>query len=131
VDLVITSNNGFILTKRSIDPFRGTWGFPGGRIYYEEPIVIALRRISEKETGLKIANEKFLGFMEMRDETFQLKNFVHTISLGFLVDYVSGTPTGYKEAQEINFFKEIPDNIHPYHHQFLTTHSTEIWKKFS
>lgn len=130
-DLIVTSPQGILLTQRDIEPFKGTWGFPGGRIFYEESLAIALRRIASDEVGIKISNEKFLGFMEMLDEAFRLKNFVHTISLGFLVDYISGDLRGNKDAKQVKFFTEIPAKMHPYHRQFLTDHFNEIWKKFS
>ena len=33
VDIVIKSNNGWLLTKRALPPYEGMWHIPGGTIF--------------------------------------------------------------------------------------------------
>ena len=46
--------NGFLLTRRSIDPGRGLWTFPGGSVDFGETATDAAVRETFEETGLEV-----------------------------------------------------------------------------
>ena len=49
-----------LLTRRSIDPGRGLWTFPGGFVDFDEPVTDAAIRETREETGLDVALDGLL-----------------------------------------------------------------------
>ncbi|MDQ6954218.1 MAG: GDP-mannose mannosyl hydrolase [Mariprofundaceae bacterium] len=67
MDLVIINDEEKILLgKRSNNPAKGFWFVPGGRVFKNESLDQAFRRISSNELGvaLKRSNGTFLGLFE-------------------------------------------------------------------
>jgi ADP-ribose pyrophosphatase YjhB (NUDIX family) len=50
-----------LLTRRSIEPSRGKWTFPGGFVDWGEPVDVAALRETLEETGLKVDLDGLLG----------------------------------------------------------------------
>jgi 8-oxo-dGTP diphosphatase len=50
-----------LLTRRSIEPSRGKWTFPGGFVDWGEPVDVAALRETWEETGLKVDLDGLLG----------------------------------------------------------------------
>jgi ADP-ribose pyrophosphatase YjhB (NUDIX family) len=50
-----------LLTRRSIEPSRGKWTFPGGFVDWGEPVDAAALRETWEETGLKVDLDGLLG----------------------------------------------------------------------
>ena len=50
-----------LLTRRSIEPSRGKWTFPGGYVEWGEPVESAAVRETWEETGLKVDLSGLLG----------------------------------------------------------------------
>jgi ADP-ribose pyrophosphatase YjhB (NUDIX family) len=50
-----------LLTRRSIEPARGKWTFPGGFVDWGEPVDAAALRETREETGLKVDLDGLLG----------------------------------------------------------------------
>ncbi|MEK7174229.1 MAG: NUDIX domain-containing protein [Patescibacteria group bacterium] len=122
VDLIVHKENSFLLTKRAIEPFKGLWHFPGGRIFYKESVDEAIARISEAEVGLTVKNKELLGYLEVLEDG----KYVHSVSMVFLVQFDSGEIRGSLQAQEVKIFEEIPEDTHPVHEEFLRTHWSYI-----
>jgi len=108
IDLVINSDDGFLLTLRSIDPGKGQWHLPGGTLLLGESIEEAIARISMEETGLEVGDPEQIGILEFNEKE---NPFFHTISLVFEVDIMSGTPRGSEQGLEFQFFEEPPENM--------------------
>jgi ADP-ribose pyrophosphatase YjhB (NUDIX family) len=107
VDLIIKSNEGILLTKREISPFKGYWHIPGGTVLLGKKIYQTINRVAGEETGLKVKVKKLLGVMEFPIT----KANRHTISLCFLLGIVGGKIHGSYQAKEVRFFKTMPDKI--------------------
>lgn len=122
VDLITVTNNGFLLTKRMIDPFKGLWHFPGGRVLYKEPINKAIKRIAKAEIGLEVENKGLVGIYEITEDG----PFVHSITVVFFVKPIGGKIEGSWQGKEIAAYKEIPKEVHPYQKTFLEDHWKEI-----
>jgi len=114
VDIVIQTEKGIILTKRSIPPFKGMWHIPGGTVLFKEPLEHAISRITQDELGVEVKTVKPLGVIEYFND-----NGRHTISNAFLAEIIEGEPRGSEQGEEIGFFKEVPDNCIPEQKEFL------------
>ena len=56
VDLVVEDDQGrILLLKRSNEPAKGLWWFPGGRVHFSEMRLEAAKRILQQECGLEAA----------------------------------------------------------------------------
>lgn len=83
VDLVIHRAGSVLLLRRAIEPLRGQWFFPGGRIRRNETIVNAAHRIAEDEAGTLIDDLEFLAVEETLYKTspFPHRRGTHTVNL--------------------------------------------------
>lgn len=122
VDLVIKSPKGILFCKRKIQPYKGSWHLPGGRVMFRESINKAIARIALKEVGLQIKVKKLLGYMEFLKEV-QNNSPRHTISFVFLAELVSGQPKNDENSEVVMFFKEMPKAVLPIHGKFLRENS--------
>ncbi len=107
VDLVIRQKKNVLLIKRGIQPYKGTFHLPGGRVKFRESITSAVNRIAINEIGIKVTIKKILGYMEFTRE-IQSGNKRHSISICFEV-----VPIGNLSIPKVN------GRIHPVHLKFL------------
>lgn len=84
VDLVIKTRKGVFLTKREIQPYKGKYHLPGGRVRFRESIESAIDRIAKVEIGSPVVITRLLGVMEFPRE-YQAGKPRHSISLAFIV----------------------------------------------
>lgn len=122
---IIQTPSGFILSKRSIKPYKGLWHIPGGTVLFGETIKEAMSRIAEDELGIKIDNEQLLGYIEYPGEAKE-RGYGWTIGFAFLAGVSSGEPKGSKQGEIIGFFKGIPAEIIPDQKRFLKVHLNQI-----
>src|SRR5579872_2649313 len=64
VDVVIRSNDSFILTRRTILPYKNKWNLPGGMVFKTEKLSDAAKRVVREELNLIVKIEGFLGVYE-------------------------------------------------------------------
>ncbi len=88
IDLVIkNSENKILLGQRINKPACGSWFVPGGRIYKDEKIEDAFKRITKDEIGkiCEIKESKFKGVYQhfYNDNVFNDNFSTHYIVLGF------------------------------------------------
>ncbi len=118
VDLIIRSEEGILLTLRSIEPYMNLWHIPGGTVYKGEKIIEAGSRIAQNETGLKVNFKKTLGYMEFPHET-RFGASMHTVSIVLEFMATGGALTPNAMASRMEYFTELPDKIVPEHRDFL------------
>lgn len=70
-----------LLIRRGHGPAAGTWSVPGGRVHHGETLHEAVVREVAEETGLPVAVERFLGWVERIDDD----NGSHFVILDFAV----------------------------------------------
>ena len=116
VDIIVKTEKGILLTKRSFGPWKGQWHIPGGSILYGESIKKAIKRFAKKELNLKVKTIKKLGDIEWLDN---FKKRGHSLSLVFLVKRISGEIKLDFQATNYNFFKKIPPNTIKEQRRFL------------
>lgn len=93
VELVIPgkANHEVLLTQREPDDpyWPSLWHFPGGYVWYREPIAHALSRIAKRELRVGVASSTFLGWIEFYSEKDDPRG--HTISFVFQCE-TEGSP---------------------------------------
>jgi len=111
IDILLVKAGEVFLIKRDIEPYKGKWHLPGGRIRFRESISAAINRIAKDEMGIRVYVPKLLGFMEFPREV-QKGNKRHSVSLVFLVSVNQVPKNG-------SFFESLPTNTHPVNRRFL------------
>lgn len=121
VDVIVTTPQGFVLTKRSIEPFKGMWHIPGGTVLFKEPIDHAINRVTVEELAVKVNPQKLLGIIQYFNDGGR-----HTVTLCYLTTIKSGKLKGGDQGQEFAFFKKVPKNTIAEQIVFLKKHLKEI-----
>ena len=118
VDVLMMTEQGVLLTQRSIEPYKGCWHLPGGTVYMGETIESAAIRIAKKETGLDVEADVSIGHMEFLDE---VRNSVdmHTVSIVVPARVVGGVLQRDRDSSELRWFTIVPTNTIKQHAQFL------------
>tara|TARA_B110000014_G_C20018977_1_gene528610 strand:- start:394 stop:819 length:426 start_codon:yes stop_codon:yes gene_type:complete len=121
VDLLIFHDNSILLTKRTINPFKGYWHLPGTIIRRNEKREDAVRRAAEDELGKEIIIKQELGVYE------SIVSFRHDISNAFVVKFKNKNNiiTDF-QSQEYKFFKRLPSKI-PIHHKNMILDARRIF----
>lgn len=52
------------LTKRAIEPCKGLWHLPGGTVRFAEPMVVAVKRIAQRELNIIVTDTTVVGYIE-------------------------------------------------------------------
>jgi colanic acid biosynthesis protein WcaH len=61
VEVVLDTDEGVLLAKRTNEPAKGEWFWPGGRLYKGEDLEAAVRRVAQEELGVAVSIEERLG----------------------------------------------------------------------
>ncbi|MFA7653583.1 MAG: NUDIX domain-containing protein [Candidatus Magasanikbacteria bacterium] len=119
VEVIIQSNKGVILTKRTIPPAIGFWHVPGGTVLKGEKLEAAVVRVAKSELGLKVKVIKFLGVIQ-----YSFKNYFGSpVGLAYSVKIIGGKFNFDKKvASDAKFFKKLPNNTIPEQKKFITKH---------
>ena len=112
VDLLIfRDDSSILLTKRTINPFKGYWHLPGTIIRRNETRKNAVKRTAKEELGKEIMIKKELGVYE------SIVSFRHDISNAFLVKFKNRKSVEIDfQSNEYRYFKKLPSKI-PAHHK--------------
>lgn len=111
INLIITDKeNRVLLTRRNIEPSKGSWHFPGSFLLKNELIVEAQKRLAEDELGIKIENNKInlLGVFEDMDG--DPRGHVIDVMYGLKVEDVAEVKVT-KETLEVKFFDKLPEDM--------------------
>lgn len=118
VEVIIKTPEGILLTKRSIDPYKGLWHITGGTVLFGERIEESVKRVALEEVGLLVEISKFLGYLEYPNET-KNAGFDWTIGLAFLVYVVGGKIKNGDQSSEVCIFKELPKDMIKEQYDFI------------
>lgn len=110
VEVVIKSDKGVLLALRDIEPCKGRWHLPGGTVFFGETLTDAVRRVAKRELGVTVTITEMLGYIEY--PSHYENGLDSPVGLAFLVDY-EGTIRPNKEASRLDWFNELPSNLHP------------------
>jgi ADP-ribose pyrophosphatase YjhB (NUDIX family) len=113
VDILLIKDDSVLLTRRTINPHKGSWHLPGSIIRKNETMRQTVRRTAKKELNINVKIKKYIGTYE------NLNSFRHDISHGFLVSHISGKFKTDFQSNELRFFKKIPKNTVPHHKKMI------------
>jgi 8-oxo-dGTP diphosphatase len=106
VTVLVMKDKKILLGKRLGSHGAGNFAFPGGKLEWGETFEQCARREVREETGIEIANIRFLRLLNFR---FYGKHFT---DVGLLVDWESGEPTAMEpnKCEGWNWYgiEEIP-----------------------
>lgn len=118
VEVIIQNEQGLLLTKRNIIPYKGYWHTPGGTVYHGETVEQAVQRIAKNELGVKVGVGKLLGYFEY-PTIIEETGFDWPISLAVEVKVLNGEPDAVSQSSEVKFFKQLPEKIIPEQQTFI------------
>lgn len=123
VDILIVSGEGLLLSKRNIEPYRGLWHLPGGRVWFMEKLEQAVHRVVKSECGLAVELIENLGVTETDDTLTRDKaeHLRHSVSIVYAARVTGGELQANSQSSSLSFFQRPPplDEMHPVHGPFL------------
>ncbi|MGA1933814.1 GDP-mannose mannosyl hydrolase [Arcobacter sp. YIC-464] len=127
IDLIVkNSKDEILLGQRLNKPAKGSWFVPGGRIYKDEPIEKAFKRLTLGELGkeFNINKASFKGIYQhfYNDNVFNDKFSTHYIALGFeleikeklSLDRIQHEKQRWFNIQELLESQEVYDYVKDY-----------------
>jgi len=117
-EVVCTTADGVVLTKRAIKPAKGQWHLPGGTVHFGEHLHDAVRRVARCELGIAVTVGRLLGYIEYPS---LLRDGYRGWPVGVAFE---ATPTGRllvtdEQADEVSWFRSVPPGTLPEQAAFL------------
>lgn len=123
IDFIIENNEGnYLLGKRINKPAEGFWFTLGGRIFKDEPISEAIKRLSLKEFNIEITQEmlQFHGIYEHFYDNSFVDDAIstHYVVLAYHLKMSSNVSLPTDEHSDYRYFSKDEllehNNVHPY-----------------
>ena len=120
VEVIIRSDKGVMLSLRDIEPYKGFWHLPGGTVLFGESLKDAVRRVAARELGVRVRGEpKFIEYIDYIEHPEHFKSSgQHCVGMAFLTEF-EGELKPNQEAAKLDWFTELPENIHPDQIEFI------------
>jgi colanic acid biosynthesis protein WcaH len=85
VEVVLDTDEGVLLARRTNKPTKGEWFWPGGRLYKGEELEAAAHRVAREELGIEVEIVERLGVYAHFWETSAVVGEVsrHTVNIVF------------------------------------------------
>ncbi len=125
VDAIMYHEGHILLCKRTNNPAKGLYWFPGGRVLKGETLHDAVKRKVREETGLEVTIQENLGVDETMFPDGPFGGATHTINALFLV--TPSTTDVVMDAQHdaLLWCTETPLDAHPY----VRTYMERVFRK--
>jgi colanic acid biosynthesis protein WcaH len=119
VELVLRRDKGVLIAKRTNEPAKGEWFWPGGRLRKGERLQAAVDRVAAEELGLAVDILDLLGVYEHFWEAPTPTQ--HTVNIAYLVEPVDATATVTLDAQHeaARYVTESDPSLHEYVNAYL------------
>ncbi|MXR50433.1 NUDIX domain-containing protein [Halovenus sp. WSH3] len=114
VDLLIRSEEGIVLGKRTNEPAKGEWFIPGGRVHKGETRTEAVDRIAADELGVEVEIVESLGAFEHIYETAEIGGVgtKHYLANGYVVDPLTDQFQADGQHADFQVFTAAPQSLH-------------------
>jgi len=121
VEVVLSSEEGVLLTLRQAGPCRGLWHLPGGTVRYGEPLTDAVRRVATEELGTEVTIDGLLGYIEYPSHLERGLDW--PVGVAFAA-HLREPAEGQFRAQEslVRWFEHLPSAMHDEQRAFLREH---------
>jgi ADP-ribose pyrophosphatase YjhB (NUDIX family) len=117
VEVVVTGDQGVLLTRRAIEPCRGMWHLPGGTVRFGERLVEAVGRVARRELGIEVLESRMLGYIEYPSHWDN--GLDSPVGIAFLVTRHAGAVVVSAEADAHGWFRRLPAGMHGEQVRFL------------
>ena len=110
VELVVTTPDGLVLTRRSIEPCKGQWHLPGGTVLFAETLPDAVRRVARHELGVGVEVGRLLGYIEY---PLMLRAGYPgwPVGIAFETRIVDGDLVPAAQSDEVGIFAALPPDV--------------------
>lgn len=123
VELVVEHDGGVLLCRRTNEPARGEWFWPGSRLYKGEQLTDAAHRVAREELGVEVTLEDQLGAYSHFWETSSVDGVDsrHTVNAVYLATLASdpGEITLDDQHDAYRFVTGIEPDLHEYVRRYL------------
>jgi ADP-ribose pyrophosphatase YjhB (NUDIX family) len=117
VEVVVTGEQGVLLTRRAIEPCRGMWHLPGGTVRFGERLTAAVGRVARRELGIEVLESRMLGCIEY--PSHYEGGLDSPVGIVHLVTRHAGTLAVNAEADAHGWFRRLPAPMHAEQVRFL------------
>lgn len=123
VEIVLEHDGSVLLVRRTNDPAKGEWFWPGTRLYKGETFEHAVRRLAREELGIEVTIRSRVGVYNHFWETANLPNVetTHTVNVVYHVRLANDLNELVLDGQhdEFRFVDRIEPDLHEYVKRYL------------
>lgn len=122
VEVVLDTDEGVLLARRTNEPTKGEWFWPGGRLYKGEELESAARRVAREELGIEVEIEERLGVYAHFWETSAVVGEAsrHTVNVVFRVTAAREFEIELDEQHDAyRFLSELEGGLHEYVRRYV------------
>jgi ADP-ribose pyrophosphatase YjhB (NUDIX family) len=117
-EVVVCSESGVLLARRTSGPCEGLWNLPGGTVRFAETLTDAVHRVALDEIGADVVIEDFLGYIEYPSHARQGLDW--PVGLAFRTHLVlSEGHVLSTVADQLEWFTRLPVEMHDEQRTFL------------
>ncbi len=121
VEVVVCSETGVLLARRTGGPCAGLWNIPGGTVRFAETLTDAVHRVALDEIGADVAVDDFLGYIEYPSHLRQGLDW--PVGLAFRTHLVLAEGHVLATvADQLEWFVRLPYEMHDEQRAFLQVH---------
>jgi 8-oxo-dGTP diphosphatase len=111
--VIVSAEEGVLLTLRTFGPCAGLWHIPGGTVRFGEPVVAAVARVARDELGMTVVAGHLLGYIEY--PSHYENGLDCPVGLAFAAKPTDPPPLG----EHCRWFTELPEAMHEEQRRFL------------
>jgi 8-oxo-dGTP diphosphatase len=100
VGAIVIHEGKVLLVKRGIEPSRGLWAIPGGKLNIGETLQECAAREIMEETGIAIKVGACIYVFDFFERDDQGKIKFHYVIIDFAANYICGEPKGADDADD-------------------------------
>lgn len=120
VEVLVTTDEGILLTRRGIEPCRGSWHIPGGTVFFGETLHDAVRRVAQNELDVDVEVGDQLGVIHYAN-LLAAGYRGWPVGLVFAARIVAGVPSHTEQSEQVGFFRALPRDVMPDQAEFLVS----------
>lgn len=130
VELFVEYEQGVLLCRRTTEPARGEWFWPGSRLFKGETLEAAAHRVARDELGVGVSLRDQLGVYShfWESSPFDDVESQHTVNVVFRAS-LEDRPSDIcldEQHDDYRFISEVEPDLHPYVRTYLEDASLDF-----